>query len=83
MEATLPYAARLEIDPPGAMQRLSTLLRIVFVLPIFLILAIVSGGEARRARPTRRTKFPRTHRVPASPVHLRQFLRPRHPPRPP
>ena len=44
MDDTPPYAARLEIDPPGPMQRLSTLLRIVFVLPIFLILVIVMGG---------------------------------------
>ncbi len=51
MEDTAPYAARLEIDPPGRMQRLSTLLRIVFVLPIFLILVIVMGGGGSSGPP--------------------------------
>jgi len=44
MEAASPYAARLEIDRPGPMQRLSTLLRLFFVLPIFLIFALLMGG---------------------------------------
>ena len=44
MEATSAYAARLEIDPPGPMQRLSTFLRIVYVIPICLILVFLVGS---------------------------------------
>ena len=44
MEATSAYAARLEIDAPGPMQRLSTFLRIVYVIPICLILVFLVGG---------------------------------------
>ena len=44
METITPYAARLEIDRPGPMQRLSTFLRIAYVIPIGLILAFLVGG---------------------------------------
>ena len=51
MNDTPAYAARLEIDPPGPMQRLSTLLRIVFILPVFLVLVIVMGGGGSSGAP--------------------------------
>ncbi|MGH2377499.1 MAG: DUF4389 domain-containing protein [Candidatus Limnocylindria bacterium] len=38
------YPARLRIDYPGRLDRLTTLLRIIWIIPIFVILAIVTGG---------------------------------------
>ncbi|MGH2450352.1 MAG: DUF4389 domain-containing protein [Candidatus Limnocylindria bacterium] len=38
------YPARLRIDYPERLDRLTTLLRIFWVIPIFIILTIVSGG---------------------------------------
>ena len=38
------YPARLTIDRPGDLDRFSTLLRIFFLIPILVILALVSGG---------------------------------------
>ena len=43
--ASAPYAARLEIDRPDTMQRLSTLFRILWVIPIWLILSLVIGKD--------------------------------------
>jgi len=39
------YAARLEIDYPEQLNRLTTLLRIIWILPILLILILVSGTD--------------------------------------
>lgn len=39
-----PYPARLSIDRPGELDRLTTLLRILWAIPIFIVLALVSGG---------------------------------------
>lgn len=44
METKSPYAARLEIDPPETMQRLSTFFRIFWAIPIWLIFAILVGS---------------------------------------
>lgn len=45
-----PYAARLTVDYPERLDRLSTLLRLVWVLPIVILLSIVEGtGEGLRA----------------------------------
>lgn len=39
------YALRLEIDYPEELDRLTTLLRIIWILPILLIVTLVSGTE--------------------------------------
>lgn len=45
-----PYAARLTVDYPEKLDRLSTLLRLVWILPIVLLLSIVEGtGGGLRA----------------------------------
>jgi uncharacterized protein DUF4389 len=38
------YAARLEIDYPDRLERLSTLLRIFFIIPIAIVLSLVSAA---------------------------------------
>ena len=43
-EGSAPYAVRLEIDYPERLNRLTTLLRAVWVIPIGIVLAILSGG---------------------------------------
>ena len=43
-EGSAPYAARLEIDYPERLGRLTTLFRAIWVIPIGLVLAILSGG---------------------------------------
>lgn len=40
------YAARLEIDYPEQLNRLTTLLRAIWVLPILIVLVFVSGSES-------------------------------------
>ena len=40
------YAARLEIDYPEQLNRLTTLLRAIWVLPILIVLIFVSGSES-------------------------------------
>ncbi len=44
-----PYAARLNVDYPARLDRLTTLLRVIWVLPIAVILSLVvaSGDSAR------------------------------------
>lgn len=37
-----PYAARLEIDYPGELDRVTTLLRIIWVIPIAIVFALVA-----------------------------------------
>lgn len=39
-----PYAARLEIDYPEQLNRLTTAFRIILVIPIAIILSILGGG---------------------------------------
>src|SRR5205807_4003214 len=39
-----PYAARLNIDYPEKLDRLTTLLRIIWIIPIAIILGLLSGG---------------------------------------
>lgn len=39
------YAARLEIDYPEQLNRLTTLLRVIWIFPILLILTLVSGSD--------------------------------------
>ena len=40
------YAARLEIDYPEQLNRLTTLLRVIWVVPILIVLIFVSGSES-------------------------------------
>jgi len=42
--AGAPYAARLSVDYPDKLDRLTTLLRLVWVLPIVVLLSIVEAG---------------------------------------
>jgi len=47
--ATLePYAARLSIDYPDKLNRLTTLLRLVWIIPIAVIIGLISGGDGAR-----------------------------------
>lgn len=47
--ATLvPYAARLSIDYPEKLNRLTTLLRLVWIIPIAVIIGLISGGDGAR-----------------------------------
>ena len=39
------YPARLEVDYPEQLNRLTTLLRVIWIIPFLVILAILSGGE--------------------------------------
>jgi hypothetical protein len=43
MAGTNPYAAHLEIDYPGEMSRLTTFFRLIWAIPILVILLLVSG----------------------------------------
>ena len=46
MTENKPYAARLEIDYPETLDRLTTLLRIIWIIPIMIILGLISeAGE--------------------------------------
>ncbi len=38
------FPARLEVDYPEQLSRLTTLLRVIWIIPIFIILGLVSGG---------------------------------------
>jgi uncharacterized protein DUF4389 len=44
-----PYAARLDVDYPAKLDRLTTLFRVIWVLPIAIVLSVViaTGGGAR------------------------------------
>ncbi len=44
--ATLGYPARLAIDRPETLDRLTTLLRFIWIIPIGIILALVSGDRS-------------------------------------
>jgi hypothetical protein len=44
MAAQTEYAARLEVDYPEELDRLTTFLRIIWIIPIFIILSLVSGA---------------------------------------
>src|SRR5687768_17819997 len=47
--ATLePYAARLSIDYPEKLNRLTTLFRLVWIIPIVVIVGLISGGDGAR-----------------------------------
>jgi len=48
--AAQPYPARLEIDYPERLDRLTTLVRIFLAIPILIILALVSSGDGSNAR---------------------------------
>lgn len=41
---TVRYAARLEVDYPERLDRLTTALRLLLAIPILVIIAIISGG---------------------------------------
>lgn len=43
-EGSAPYAARLEIDYPERLDRLTTLLRAIWVIPIAIVVGVLSGG---------------------------------------
>ena len=48
-----PYAARLEVDYPDRLNRLTTLLRIVWVIPILVVFSLVNAtGDGGRAAGT-------------------------------
>jgi hypothetical protein len=38
------YAARLDVDYPGELNRLTTLLRVIWIIPILIILALLTGS---------------------------------------
>ena len=38
------YAARLQIDYPEELDRVTTLVRLIWIIPVFALLAILSGG---------------------------------------
>jgi len=40
-----PYAARLDIDYPENLDRFTTFFRVIWIIPIAIILALLSGGE--------------------------------------
>ena len=44
------YAARLDVDYPAQLNRLTTLLRVIWIIPILIILALLTGsaGDALR-----------------------------------
>ena len=48
MADTVPYAARLEIDYPERMDRLTTFFRLIWALPILIIITLVSGPTTSR-----------------------------------
>jgi uncharacterized protein DUF4389 len=48
MADSVSYAARLEIDYPGQMDRLTTFFRLIWALPILVIIALVSGPATSR-----------------------------------
>ena len=39
------YPARLEVDYPEQLNRLTTLLRVIWIIPILVILVLLTGGE--------------------------------------
>lgn len=41
-----PYAARLTIDYPESLDRFTTLVRLIWVIPIFIILALISASAS-------------------------------------
>ena len=43
-EGSAPYAARLEIDYPERLDRLTTLLRAIWIIPIAIVAGVLSGG---------------------------------------
>ncbi len=43
MDSPAPYAARLSIDYPDRLDRLTTLLRLFWIIPIFIILSLLSA----------------------------------------
>ena len=43
-QQTAHYAARLEVDYPGDLDRLTTLFRLVWAIPIVVISVLISGG---------------------------------------
>jgi hypothetical protein len=49
MADTVPYAVRFEIDYPGQMDRLTTFFRLIWAIPILIIIALVSGPSTSRA----------------------------------
>ena len=44
----VPYAAHLDIDYPGTMDRLSTFFRLIWAIPIVIILGLLSGASSSR-----------------------------------
>lgn len=44
MANSTEYAARLEIDYPEKLDRLTTFFRLIWIIPIFIILVIISGS---------------------------------------
>jgi hypothetical protein len=47
-DAAQPYAARLSIDYPERLNRLTTLLRLVWIIPVAVIISLISGGDSAR-----------------------------------
>ncbi|HET7037630.1 MAG TPA: DUF4389 domain-containing protein [Thermomicrobiaceae bacterium] len=39
-----PYAARLDVDYPNRLDRLSTAFRLIWIIPIFIILSLLTAG---------------------------------------
>ena len=61
------YAARLEIDYPEKLNRLTTLFRIIWIIPIAIILGLISGaGETVTSLGPVKSEF--------SPARLAKFI---------
>src|SRR5215467_5099593 len=46
-EETEPYAARLHVDYPNTLDRVTTLLRVFWIIPIAIILGLITSGGTR------------------------------------
>jgi hypothetical protein len=46
--AAAPYAARLTVDYPAKLDRVTTLLRLIWVLPIVILISLIDAGDGAR-----------------------------------
>lgn len=46
---TVPYAARLEVDYPEKLDRFTSFFRLIWIIPIFIVLAVLSGTGSETA----------------------------------
>ena len=64
------FAARLEIDYPERLDRVTTLFRVFLIIPIAIVLSLVSATRPRPRSSTSRARWSSVRRAPvaASPV---------------